>query len=148
MNKRIITEIVINASREKVWDILTGFHHYPSWNPFIIRIDGELAKGKRLTNTLFNGKKTFVFRPRVLSVVPYQYFDWLGSLFMRGLFDGHHYFEIEELAPSQVKLIQGEHFSGLLSSYILKKIGEDTRSSFVMMNRAVKALAENRISIG
>jgi hypothetical protein len=83
-----------------------------------------------------------VFSPTVLSVVPYQYFDWLGSLFVKGLFDGHHYFEIDELAPNQVKLIHGEHFSGLLSGYILKKIGEDTRTNFIRMNTALKSRAE------
>jgi hypothetical protein len=142
MNRNIKTEIVINASKEKVWNILTGFEQYPQWNPFIVSIKGELAKGKTLTNTLLNGKKTMVFRPKVLSVVPYQYFDWLGSLFIKGIFDGHHYFELEELSPCQVKLTHGEHFSGLLSSSLLKKIGDDTRNNFIRMNGALKTLAE------
>ncbi|RYZ45415.1 MAG: SRPBCC domain-containing protein, partial [Chitinophagaceae bacterium] len=36
MNKQIKTEIVINASKEKVWAILTNFSQYPQWNPFIV----------------------------------------------------------------------------------------------------------------
>ncbi|HEV7333275.1 MAG TPA: SRPBCC domain-containing protein [Flavisolibacter sp.] len=142
MNKQIKTEIVINASKEKVWAILTDFSRYPQWNPFIVNVEGELAKAKKLKNTLRNGDKQFVFKPTVLSVVPYRYFDWLGSLVVKGLFDGHHYFEIEELGPRQVKLTHGEQFSGILSSTILKKIGEDTRNNFIRMNGAVKALAE------
>lgn len=142
MNKSIQTEIIINASKEKVWNILTDLDQYTEWNPFIICSKGRLAKGERLTNTLLNGSKRIVFKPKVVSVVPHQYFDWLGSLFIKGLFDGHHYFEIDELAPDQVKLTQGEHFSGVLSSYILKKIGEDTRSNFIKMNAAVKQRAE------
>ncbi|RYZ50412.1 MAG: SRPBCC domain-containing protein [Chitinophagaceae bacterium] len=142
MNKQIKTEIVINASKEKVWAILTNFSHYPQWNPFIVSIEGELVKGKKLKNTLRNGSKNMVFKPTLLSVVPYRYFDWLGSLFVKGLFDGHHYFEIEELTHNQVKLTHGETFSGLLSSTILKKIGEDTRTNFIRMNQAVKTLAE------
>jgi hypothetical protein len=142
MNKSIKTEIVINASKEKVWRILTDFKSYPRWNPFIIGIEGELAKGKTLINTMRNGDKKFQFKPKVLSVVPFQYFDWLGSLFVKGLFDGHHYFEIEELAPNQVKLSHGEHFSGLLSTTILKKIAEETRNNFVRMNSALKQQAE------
>ncbi|HEU4632979.1 MAG TPA: SRPBCC domain-containing protein [Flavisolibacter sp.] len=142
MNKCIQTEIIINAPKEKVWNILTGFDQYAEWNPFIISSQGKLAKGERLTNTLLNGDKRIVFKPKVISVVRYQYFDWLGSLFIKGLFDGHHYFEIEELAPGQVKLTHGEHFSGVLSSYLLKRIGEDTRNNFIKMNRAVKQRAE------
>jgi hypothetical protein len=77
-----------------------------------------------------------------VSVVPFRYFDWLGSLFIKGLFDGHHYFEIEELAPGQVKLSHGEHFSGLLGTTILKKIAEETRNNFIRMNGAIKQQAE------
>ena len=121
MNKSIKTEIVINASREKVWNILTDFDNYPKWNPFIIKIEGELVKGKKLTNTMLNGGKKFVFKPTILSVIPHQYFDWLGKLFIPGIFDGHHYFEIDELSSNQIKLTQGEHFWGILSTSILNK---------------------------
>jgi hypothetical protein len=142
MNKNITTEIIINASKEKVWHTLTNFSNYPNWNPFIVSIKGELAKGKKLTNTLMNGEKAFVIKPVVLSVVPNQYFDWLGSILIKGIFDGHHYFEIDELSPTQVKLTHGEHFSGILSTYILKKIGNDTRNNFIKMNQAIKTTVE------
>ena len=143
MNKSIKTEIIINASKERVWQILTHFAEYPIWNPFIISIKGDLNNSKQLVNTLASGSKTYVFKPKILSVVPNQYFDWLGKLFVSGLFDGHHYFEIDELSPHQVKFTQGEHFSGLLSSYLLKKIGDETRNNFIRMNGALKAKAES-----
>ncbi len=143
MNKTIKTEIVINASKEKVWAVLTDFKQYPTWNPFIVNLSGELAKGSTLATTLQNGDKTFRFKPKVLSVVPYHYFDWLGSLLVRGIFDGHHYFELEALSPTQVKLTHGEHFSGILSSVILKKVANDTRNNFIRMNAALKQIAEN-----
>ncbi|GEO12248.1 SRPBCC domain-containing protein [Segetibacter aerophilus] len=144
MNKSIKTEIIINASKEKVWNILTDFHNYPTWNPFIISIEGKLGKGEKLRNTLLSAGKKFVFKPAILSVVSYQYFDWLGRLFIPGIFDGHNSFEIDELSSYQVRLLHSEHFSGILSTYILKKIGNDTRNNFVSMNQAVKALAENK----
>jgi uncharacterized protein YndB with AHSA1/START domain len=33
--KELHTEIEIDASAERVWDILTDFASYPQWNPFI-----------------------------------------------------------------------------------------------------------------
>lgn len=142
MNKSIKTEIIINAPKEKVWQILTDFPNYSTWNPFIVRIKGELTTSGRLVNTMASGNKTFVFKPKILSVVPNHYFDWLGSLFIGGLFDGHHYFEIDELSSSLVKFTQGEHFSGILSKAILKRIGDETRNNFIRMNAALKAAAE------
>ena len=141
-SKQIRTEIVINASKEKVWEVLTGFARYGDWNPFIVSISGKVEAGSSLTNTMMNGEKKMVFRPKVLSVMPNRSFSWLGSLGFRGLFDGHHYFELEELESGQVKLVHGERFSGILSSFILKKIGEETRRSFVRMNGALKLRAE------
>lgn len=142
MNKSIKTEIIINASKEEVWEALTNFENYPEWNPFVVNIEGRLEKGFRLRNTLKSGGKTFVFKPLVVDVKPCKSFSWLGSLFIKGLFDGRHYFEIEEVNSRQVKLVHGEQFSGLLSSFILKKIGDETRSNFVRMNQALKNYSE------
>ncbi|MBH2003366.1 MAG: SRPBCC domain-containing protein [Sphingobacteriia bacterium] len=148
MDKRIKTEIIINASKEKLWVLLTNFNGYPNWNPFIRSIEGELKQGGRLKNTLQNGEKIMVFKPIVLEVVPFHSFSWLGSLWVKGLFDGRHYFCIEEIAPNQVKLIHGEDFSGILSTAILKQVGEDTRKNFVDMNQALKQLAESDSTFG
>jgi len=142
MKHKIRTEIIINASKEKVWSILADLEAYPTWNPFIVQSIGKLQPNTKLKNRLQNGAKTIVFTPKVLSVIPNRYFDWLGVLWIKGLFDGHHYFEIEELSSNQVNLIHGENFSGILSSIILKQIGEDTRNNFVQMNQALKARAE------
>lgn len=144
MSHAIRTEIIINASKEKVWEILTDFEKYDQWNPFIIEVQGEAVAGSRLRNTMLNGESKMVFKPKVLKVEKYRYFDWLGSLFFKGLFDGHHQFVLEEIGPNQVKLKHSESFSGILSGMILKKIGEDTRNSFVKMNQALKKVAESK----
>ena len=147
MDKSIRTEIIIDAPKNAVWDILTDFSRYAEWNPFIIKAEGNLEKGRYIRNTMLNDGKQFVFKPRILSVIAHQYFDWLGSLFIKGLFDGHHYFEIEEISPNQTRLIQGEHFSGILSGIILRKIAESTRKNFISMNVAVKQRAETNTAL-
>lgn len=146
MDKRIHTEIVINAGAADVWKVLTDFESYPQWNPFILSIEGKAVKGERLKNTLKNGDKTIVFKPVVQEVTPLVSFSWLGSLFVKGIFDGRHYFKLEEISARQVKLVHGEAFSGILSSFILKKIGADTAANFVKMNQALKLRAESVIS--
>lgn len=143
MGKSIKTEIVINASREKVWEMLTDFKKYPDWNPFIRSISNELKEGGRLKILLQNGENQMAFKPKILQVQSGRSFDWMGSLFIKGLFDGHHYFEIEELSPNQVLFRHGEDFSGILSNMILKKVGESTRNGFVRMNEELKKRAEN-----
>ena len=142
MSHAIRTEIIINAPKEKVWEVLTDFEKYPQWNSFIIEVQGRAIAGSRLRNTMLNGESKMVFKPKMLKVEKYRYFDWLGSLFFKGLFDGHHQFELEAISPNQTKLKHSENFSGILSGMILKKIGSDTRNSFVRMNQALKQVAE------
>jgi len=144
MNKSIKTEIIINASAATVWKILTDFGRYPEWNPFILRTEGQLAPGQRLRNTLKNGNSQIVFKPVVQEVTPGRSFSWLGSLFIKGLFDGRHYFSIEEIGPGQVKLLHGEDFSGILSGIFLKQIVQETRNNFIAMNQALKQRAEQQ----
>lgn len=48
MAKEIKTEILINATPEKVWSILTSFDNYPNWNPFIKSIKGEAKVGNKI----------------------------------------------------------------------------------------------------
>lgn len=142
MKHQIRTEIVINASKERVFSIITGLAAYEEWNPFIIRSKGDPVEGARLVNTMRNGGGTITFKPKVVKVEKNKAFEWLGSLIVKGLFDGHHYFHIEEISPEQVNLVHGENFSGLLSSFLLKKIGDQTRQNFIAMNQALKARAE------
>ena len=136
------TEIVINASPEKIWNILTDFENYEKWNPFIIHSSGQPKKGTRLVNTMKNGESNMTFKPRITDVQPHKRFEWLGSLFFRGLFDGRHFFELEEVGRGKTKLTQGEYFSGILNKMVLKRIGEQTRLGFIGMNEAIKKKAE------
>ena len=46
--KEVFSEIEIQAPAERVWQALTDFDSYPSWNSFIRRISGQPKEGKRL----------------------------------------------------------------------------------------------------
>jgi Polyketide cyclase / dehydrase and lipid transport len=48
MTKEIRTEILINASPEKVWKVFTDFQDYPGWNPFILSIAGAVEVGNKI----------------------------------------------------------------------------------------------------
>ena len=140
--KNLQTEIIINASAEKVWSILTDFAKFSEWNPFILSIEGKSETGAPLKVVLKNGKGTSVFTPRVLVAEKNKTFEWLGSLPIPGLFNGQHKFYIEKISDNQVKFIHSEQFSGLLAGLLMKMIGEETRKGFVAMNEALKKRAE------
>jgi len=140
----IVTEIIINASKEKVWDVLTSFDSYSNWNPFIISIEGKPIENTQLINKLDIDGKIQTFKPTVVRVEKNKHFEWIGKLPL-GMFTGHHCFEIQELQEGQVKLIQKENFSGWLSSLILKQVKESTIAGFIKMNKGLKVEAEKGV---
>lgn len=145
MDKQIHTEIIINAPLQKVWQIIIQLEDYKNWNPILIECHGIANPGQRLKNVMrTQGNKTMSFKPIVTKVEEDQYFEWLGSLLVKGLFDGRHSFRLTEISPNQVRLVHREEFSGIASSFILKKIKEQTTANFILWNQALKARAEEK----
>ena len=139
----IRTEIEIHASAETVWNLLTDTSRFPEWNPFIRRLSGELAVGKRLTVFLQpSGSTGMEFKPKVLNVEPNRELRWLGNLWLPGLFDGEHVFQIESMTPGLVLFRQQETFSGILVPLLKKALESDTQRGFNEMNQKLKELAE------
>ena len=143
MTAPLRTEIAIEATPARVWEILTDFAAYPTWNPFIPRISGSLEAGSRLDVQLQPpGGRGMRFRPTLLAAAPRKELRWLGHMGVPGVFDGEHQFHIEPQGANGVRFIQEERFSGLLAPLVLKFIERDTRQGFEAMNRALKARAE------
>jgi hypothetical protein len=143
MSHDLHTEIEIDAPAQAVWDVLADFAAYPAWNPFVKRIEGTLAKDARLRVQLQPpGGSAMSFRPRVIELEPGKRFAWLGRLGIRGLFDGAHRFEVIALKPDRTRLVQAEHFSGILVPLLRKQLDGKTRQGFEAMNEAVKRRAE------
>ena len=136
------TEITISATPEKVWSVFSDFASYPEWNPFVIRLEGEVAPGNTIAIQLQppNGKQ-MGFRPKVLKYEAAKELRWKGRLLMPGIFDGEHFFQLEALPDGSTKFIQGEKFSGMLVPF-LKKMLTDTGQGFNSLNQALKKRVE------
>lgn len=141
---QIKSEIIINAPIELIWSALLDFDSYPSWNPFIKKIEGAHTVGSKLVVTIQpSNQKPMVFRPKILTMSNYN-FSWVGSLGIKGIFDGHHNFKLQQESINQVKLFHFETFSGVLHKPILRMIRESTQNGFESMNFALKHLCEDK----
>ena len=142
--KKLKTKIIINATTDKVWDVLMTHETYPEWNPFITSITGTANVGETIIVKLhLKEKKPMVFKPTVLTNIQGREFRWLGHFIIKGIFDGEHYFLLEPIGSNQTRFTQGEKFRGILTGLFLKMIGENTLTSFNEMNEALKKRAEN-----
>ena len=138
----IRTELEIAAPVAEVWGILTDFPRYQEWNPFITAISGESAPGSALQVELSLPEgRDYTLRPRLLRFDPDRELRWRGHLLFPGLFDGEHFFRLEEIETNRTRFVQGENFTGILLRFSGRTITRAARG-FVYMNEALKRRAE------
>lgn len=135
----VVTEVDIDATPGEVWSVLGDPESYREWNPFIVSMEGELVEGATLTNTMRpEGGSEMTFRPTVLRAEPEKELRWLGRLFLPRIFDGEHYFLLDE-RDGGTRLVHGEAFHGVLLWFMDV---ERFRADFERMNAALKARVE------
>src|SRR5690606_8095726 len=140
--KKIETEILIKATVDQVWAVLTDFESYSTWNPFIRSIRGEQSVGEILEVQIQPpGGKGMTFRPEILKLDRQQEFRWKGKLLVKGVFDGEHYFILEKLGEDETRFIHGENFSGFLVG-LLSGMLSKTKEGFSLMNEAIQHQCE------
>ena len=143
MSTTINTTIDIDATPEAVWGVLTDFAAYPTWNPFMDRVEGTPAVGEKLVVHLSpNSGRGMTFKPTVLAANPGRELGWLGMLGVRGVFDGEHSFVLSANADGTTRLTHGESFSGVLVA-LLKRTIDNTQDGFTAFNHALKLRVEN-----
>lgn len=61
-NKSVKVEILIPASQEVIWQVLTELEHYPLWNPAFEYQEGDLHEGSKITYLVseIEGKATTI----------------------------------------------------------------------------------------
>lgn len=135
----VVTQVEIDATPGEVWSVLADPAGYGEWNPFLIAMKGEIAEGAKLTNTMKPaGGNEMTFSPTVLKVTPGRELRWLGRVLLPRIFDGEHYFLLEE-RDGRTHLVHGESFHGIGLWFIdVSKF----RADFEAMNAALKARVE------
>jgi hypothetical protein len=132
------TEVQIEASPERVWEVLTDFSAYGDWNPFIGAISGTLKVGERLKLEVSpSAGRSMTLKARVTSVDPNRELAWrVSHMPIPGLLEGVHFFRLD-VSDRGTRLVQGENFSGLLVKNTGNALTAIARA-FVAMNQALK----------
>ena len=143
MKTAIETTINIQAPISLVWNILSDFEKYPTWSPTIKEFKGIPKEGSRTKVVLSQpGGGKITMNPIFLAIKSNQELRWKGSLLIKGIFDGEHYFLLRETKDGNTELVQGEKFSGILVLFLQKMIHGNTKKGFELFNQAIKDRAE------
>jgi hypothetical protein len=147
MSKQLRSQIDIDATPERVWQVLSDFSSYPQWNPFIIRAEGEARQGSRLVLRMQPvGARGVTLRPTVLEATPGRRLRWLGRLGMPGIFDAEHSISVSSREEGGVRVSQHERFKGLLVPLLARSLDRHTLPAFEAMDAALKQRAEEQVA--
>lgn len=142
--KEIRSEIEIGSSPDKVWQLLIGS---PGFVPDEIR---EAVKDRRVGSKLkvymrTESGKGASFTVKLLTAEPSHELRWKGQLWIPGLFDGEHAFEVKTIPDNEgaerVLFVQSEKFSGLFLPFLSKTIN-NRKEEFDKMSVTLKQRAE------
>jgi hypothetical protein len=147
MSMILTSEVDVDASPARVWEVLTDYSTYPEWNPFTVRAEGRIEVGSRLSLRMQPvGARAVSLRPTVVEAVEGSRLRWRGRLWMPGIFDAEHDFRVEAVDGGRSRLSQNERFSGLLVAVMARSLDRHTLPAFEAMNAALKQRAEQPVT--
>ena len=152
MPAELRTFIDIDATPERVWQVLTDLPAYAEWNPFVTRAEGAVVVGERLSVSVppVNVLVPSTLRPTVLEATPcrrLRLWSRLDRLGIPGLFSVEDTMTITD-RDGGVRLWQQDRFGGLLAPLLIRSLNRHRLSAFTAMNAALKDRAEDRTAPG
>lgn len=109
-------EIEINATTEKVWSVIVDFDNYKNWNTQLTYLGGEVKpNGKLHLKLAAEGSAPYEFKPDISYWEDRKRFAWIAKTGIKRVFDGEHFFELQDLGNGKTLLINREEYRGILS---------------------------------
>jgi hypothetical protein len=140
--KELTSMVDIDAAPSTVWQVLTDFGSYGTWNPVEISMKGRAVEGTVLEHTSqLPGRKAMTFRPKIITANANEELAWKGKVVVPGMFDVVHQFRLEQLPEGGTRLHQSEQFRGLLIPFFATTLRK-TREAFDLVNAAIKQRSE------
>jgi hypothetical protein len=146
MTAELRTFVDIDATPERVWEVLTDVPAWPEWNLFIASAEGTFVVGRRLSLSMppVNALLRVTLRLTVLEVTPCRRLRFrlrLAKLGLPGLFDADHTLTIAA-HDGGVRLWEEARFRGLLVPLLTRSLNRENLPAFNATNTALKKRTE------
>lgn len=145
-HRTIYTDILIDATPEQVWSVLTDTASYKDWATFMVDIQGEIKDGSTIT-VVFQinptKEKLNIIEHRI-SVEEGKEFYWAEKV-PGGIKDNHH-FSIEPTEDGNTRFVQSDEIKGGISFIAGRNLSKMYAEGYQAFNRKLKAEVERRFS--
>ena len=145
MAAEIRTFVDIDATPERVWEVLIDLPAYPEWNPFVRRAEGSFAVGGSPSLTF--APLSTALRLTVLEATAGRRLRFrvrFARLGVPGLFDAEHVLTLDRQEGGVVRLWEQARFRGLLTPLVTRLLNRNESGAFTTMNDALKLRVEGR----
>ena len=129
----------IGATPEKIWEILTDAPGYSQWESGVVRMEGRIAPGEKIT-VVSEANPGRSFPVKVTEFEPGRRMTWSGGMPL-GLFKGVRTFALTPEAAA-TRFVVREEYTGPLLSMIWRSM-PDLGPSFQKFAVGLKARAES-----
>jgi hypothetical protein len=137
-------DVEINATPEKVWNAVIDFEKYNQWNSQLQFLGGEVKPNGRLHLKLSApGADPYEFKPIVSHWEERERFAWLAETGLPHIFDGEHFFELQDLNNGKTLVVNREEYRGVLSMIMQNlPMMKTAPEGFEKMNSELKQFIE------
>lgn len=137
------TDIVIEATPEQVWEVLTDFETMPMWSSSLQEIEGPLADGASVVVTFIIFDMTFEL-DHTLIYADGEYFGWADPVFGYEGISDHHLYIVGETDGTHTLFIQEDTFTGTSEAATAQDLAQTVAPIYTAFNRELEAEVEAR----
>ena len=139
------TSIEIDAAPDLVWEVLTRFDDYPTWNRYASAAIGELRDGANVRITVPDGRGgTRKVDNVITEIVAGKRLCWRSLGWYRFLVSGVRCRDIEQLSDGRTRFSETETTSGPLAGFIHRSMGEQLLDGLRVECESLKDECESR----
>ena len=137
-------DVEINAPSAKVWRAVVEFEKYKEWNSQLQYLGGEVKpQGLLHLKLSVKGTDPYEFKPIVSYWEENKRFAWLAATGLPRVFDGEHFFELQDLGNGKTMVVNREEYRGVLSLIIRNlPMMKNAPEGFELMNTELKRYCE------
>jgi hypothetical protein len=133
------TETTIDASPERVWEVLADTGSWPDWDSGVLGVEGQAAEGNRIKiRSELNPKRAYPVK--VVELERNRRMAWLGGMPL-GLFKGVRTYALTPEGEGRTRFSMREEFSGPLLPLIWRSM-PDMNDSFRQFANGLKQRVE------
>ncbi len=141
---QVYSEIVIAATPEQVWAVLTDFETMPEWSDTFQGLAGDLSDGGEAVATFLVEGQAFPF-PHVLSWEEGRSFGWSDPLiFAPGIVDDHRYI-VDRTDGVNTLFVQYDTLTGDDPDVPAVVLADQLVQAYAWFNQQLKAEVERRV---